>query len=360
MELKYIAKDLSTCTSVRQVLKNEFNMSNRLITKLKQNKLIYLNDKETYLDKSLSIGDVVKCIIDFNESSDNIISTKMDLKIIYEDDYLLAVDKPFNMAVHPSILHYENSLSNGVKYYFESIGLNKKIRPVNRLDRDTTGIVLFAKNEYIQECLIKQMNSRIFYKEYIAILEGLLDQSKGIINAPIARKDGSIIERCIDENGSNAVSHYEVIDSKNNSSLVKFVLETGRTHQIRLHSKHIGHPIIGDTLYGNKSNLISRQALHCHKISFIHPVTKNKIEIISSMPEDMNFINSGCRGRQPLHIISNLIVGVAELMHTAPVRSKAPTELAPRRPVTKYGTFLYNKKEKEKIYNFFFLFFWLK
>jgi 23S rRNA pseudouridine1911/1915/1917 synthase len=211
----------------------------------------------------------------------------MNLKIIYEDDYILAVDKPYNMAVHPSILHYENSLSNGVKYYFELIGLNRKIRPVNRLDRDTTGIVLFAKNEYIQECLIRQMNSKLFYKEYLAILEGLLENSKDIINAPIARKDDSIIERCISKDGAKAISHYEVIDSKNNLSLVKFILETGRTHQIRLHSKHIGHPIIGDTLYGNESNLISRQALHCHKISFVHPVSKNKLEIISPIPEDI-------------------------------------------------------------------------
>ena len=287
MELKYVVRDLSKYTNVRQVLKNEFNMSNRLITKLKQNKLIYLNYEETYLDKPLSINDTVKCIIDFNESSENIIPTKMDLKIIYEDDYILAVDKPFNMAVHPSILHYENSLSNGAKYYFESIGLNRKIRPVNRLDRDTTGIVLFAKNEYIQECLIKQMAYKTFYKEYIAILDGIVKNKKGIIDAPISRKNGSIIERCIDKNGAKAISHYEVIDTKNNLSLVKFVLETGRTHQIRLHSKHIGHPIIGDTLYGNESELISRQALHCHKISFTHPITKNKIEFISPIPEDI-------------------------------------------------------------------------
>lgn len=287
MELKYIVNNLSNYSNVRQVLKNEFNMSNRLITKLKQNKLIFLNNKETYLDKSISANDVIKCIIDFNESSENIISTKMFLKIIYEDDYLLVVDKPFNMAVHPSILHYENSLSNGVKYYFESIGLNRKIRPINRLDRDTTGIVLFAKNEYIQECLIKQMAAKSFYKEYLAVLDGLLDNQKDTINAAIARKESSIIERCIDQNGAKAISHYEVIDSKNNLSLVKFVLETGRTHQIRLHSKHIGHPIIGDTLYGKESELISRQALHCHKISFTHPVTKNKIEFVSPMPEDM-------------------------------------------------------------------------
>lgn len=287
MELKYIVNSLSNYTNVRQVLKNEFNMSNRLITKLKQNKFIYLNDKETYLDKTLSVGDSVKCKIDFDESSENIVPTQMNLKIIYEDDYFLVVDKPCNMAVHPSILHYDNSLSNGVKYYFESIGLNKKIRPINRLDRDTTGIVVFAKNEYIQECLIKQMENKAFYKEYIAILEGTLDKNKGIIDAPISRKNGSIIERCIDENGAKAISNYEVIETKNNLSLVKFILETGRTHQIRVHSKYIGHPIIGDTLYGHKSSFISRQALHCHKISFMHPITKKQLELIAPIPDDM-------------------------------------------------------------------------
>ncbi len=287
MVLKYIVSSLSNYTNVRQVLKNEFNMSNRLISKLKQNKLIYLNDEETYLDKTLSIGDTVKCIIDFNESSENIIPSKMNLEIIYEDDYFLVVDKPCNIAVHPSILHYNNSLSNGIKYYFEYIGLNRKIRPVNRLDRDTTGIVIFAKNEYIQECLAKQMQFKTFYKEYIAILEGILDKNKGTIDAPISRKNGSIIERCIDKNGANAISHYEVIGTKNNLSLVKFVLETGKTHQIRLHSKYIGHPIIGDTLYGHKSSLISRQALHCHKISFVHPITKNQLQLVAPIPEDM-------------------------------------------------------------------------
>lgn len=117
----------------------------------------------------------------------------------------------------------------------------------------------------------------------MAILEGILEKKNGIINAPIARKDGSIIERCIDKNGARAISHYEVIktDKKNNLSVVKFILETGRTHQIRLHSKYIGHPVIGDTLYGHKSPLISRQALHCHKISFVHPITKKQIEFIS-------------------------------------------------------------------------------
>lgn len=129
-----------------------------------------------------------------------------------------------------------------------------------------------------------------FYKEYVAILEGVLDKNKGTIDAPIARKDGSIIERCIDKNGAKAVTHYEVLDTKDNLSLVKFVLETGRTHQIRVHSKYIGHQILGDTLYGNKTNLISRQALHSHKTSFIHPITKKQVDLISPLPKDMSKI----------------------------------------------------------------------
>ncbi len=125
----------------------------------------------------------------------------------------------------------------------------------------------------------------------MAVLDGLLDEPKGTISAPISRKDGSIIERCINENGAEAISHYEVIDVnyKNNLSLVKFVLETGRTHQIRLHSRYVGHSIIGDTLYGNASSIINRQALHCHKLSFIHPINKQQVEFISYLPEDIIF-----------------------------------------------------------------------
>ena len=289
MNLEYVVKDLSLYKTVRQVLKSEFNMSNRLITKLKFNKLILLNSAETYLDKLLSIGDVVSCSLDYEEESENIVPTKMDLNILYEDDCFLILNKPYNMPVHPSILHYDNSLSNGVKYYFDLIGLKKKIRPVNRLDRDTTGIVVFAKNEYVQECLIKQMQNKTFYKEYLAILNGVPNPSSGIIDAPIARKENSIIERCINPVGDIAVSYYKVIDVnyKNDISLVSFILKTGRTHQIRLHSKFIGHPILGDTLYGMPSTLIKRQALHSYKIKFIHPILKKRIEIKAPIPDDM-------------------------------------------------------------------------
>ena len=290
MELKYIVNNLSNHTNVRQVLKNEFNMSNRLITKLKQSKLIFLNGNETFLDKNLSINDVVSCNLKYSEESENIVSTKMNLDIIYEDSSFLIVNKPSAIAVHPSILHYDNSLSNGVKYYFDSIGLKKKIRPVNRLDRDTTGIVIFAKNEYIQECLVKQMQDNTFHKEYIALLSGNLKYKNGKIEAPISRKENSIIERCINSNGEYALTYYELIKNYTEFCLVKFILKTGRTHQIRVHSKYNGNPILGDTLYGSASNLINRQALHCYKLAFIHPITKKELELVAPIPKDIKLL----------------------------------------------------------------------
>lgn len=230
--------------NIKQILKQEFNMSERLILRLKTNNKIFLNDTPVTIYQKFSIGDTVSVLIDFEEDNSNIVPTKMALNIIYEDDYYLVINKPAGIAIHPSILHYDNSLSNGIRFYFDKIGLKKKIRPVNRLDKDTSGIVIFAKNEYIQECLVKQMKQNIFEKEYVAILDGILEEKSGTINAPIARKENSIIERCVKDTGDIAITHYEVISEFNNMSYVKFKLETGRTHQIRVHSSYIGHPII--------------------------------------------------------------------------------------------------------------------
>lgn len=290
MDLIYEIKDLSLYKTVRQVLKIEFDMSNRLITKLKFNKSILLNNNETYLDKLLAIGDVISCNLDFEEESENIVPTKMDLDILYEDDCFLIINKRYNIPVHPSVLHYANSLSNGVKYYFNSIGLKKKIRPVNRLDKDTTGIVIFAKNEYVQECLVKQMQQGNFYKEYIALLCGNLETKSGKIEVSIARKKNSIIERCISSSGNYALTYYELIKNYADFCLVKFILKTGRTHQIRVHSSYIGHPILGDTLYGLSSNLINRQALHCNELCFIHPITKKELKLKAPIPSDIKVL----------------------------------------------------------------------
>lgn len=276
--------------NIKQVLKEEFHISDRLLKKLKLNHQIFLNYIPVNINYSdLKIGDFISIVLDFEEEYDNIVPLKSNLNIIYEDNYLLVVNKPSNMPVHPSCNHFEDSLSNIVKYYFDCIGLKRKIRIVNRLDKDTSGIVIFAKNEYIQEALIQQMKNNTFKKEYLAILNGILEKNSDTISAPIARKENSIIERCVNfETGDIAITHYDLIKTIDNKySLVHFVLETGRTHQIRVHSAYIGHPILGDTLYGSSSNLINRQALHAQKVSFIHPITKKSIILEAPLPEDM-------------------------------------------------------------------------
>lgn len=277
MDLRYVVKENNCYTNVKEVLKAYFHISDRLLLKLKNSKNIFLNGEPTYVSKSLKTNDVIIVRIDFIEDSSNIVPVKMDLDILYEDEYYLVINKPPHLPVHPSMLHYENSLSNGVKYYFDSIGLKKKIRPVIRLDKDTSGIVIFAKNAYIHDRLSSLMQANLFKKEYIAVCEGFFEEKEGTISAPIARKENSIIERCVSPLGTSAITHYNVLKEfsvdGHDMSEVHVVLETGRTHQIRVHMAYIGHPIVGDTLYGTKSDFIDRQALHAYKVEFVHPIS---------------------------------------------------------------------------------------
>ena len=289
MKLSCIVTNLKY-ENVKQVLKEEFGISDRLLLKLKANQKIYRNSQVACVNQTIIKEDMIEVLLDIEEDNSNIISTKMDLSILYEDDGLLILNKPPFLPIHPSRMHYEDSLSNGVKYYFEQIGLKKKIRPINRLDKDTSGIVLFAKNEYIQENMVQQMKNHCFKKEYIAIVEGILEKKTSTIHLPIARKLGSIIERavCFDGHGEEAITHYEVLkEISNTQSVVKVLLQTGRTHQIRVHFSYMGHPIIGDTLYGNESVYIKRQALHAYKVSFFHPITKQTLTIVCPLPSDM-------------------------------------------------------------------------
>ena len=287
MILKYIVKE-NKYQSINQILKQKFKISARLQHKLITSKQIFLNGNQADSRIAPQINNVITVNLDFNEESENIIPTPIPLNIIYEDEALLILDKPAGIAVHPSISHYTDSLANGVKYYFDTIGLKRKIRPVNRLDLNTSGLIVFAKNEYVQECLIQQMQTNEFKKEYLAIVHGIFENVQGTINLPIARKENSIIERCISENGQEAITHYEVLKTSNDLSLVHCTLQTGRTHQIRVHMSAIGHPLVGDTLYGSDfSDSITRQALHSYKISFIHPISHQIVSFTSELPDDI-------------------------------------------------------------------------
>ena len=286
MILEYIVND-NKYQNINQILKQEFNISARLLHKLIVENHVFLNNMTIDTRTTVVLGDIVTVNLDFEEESENIVSTQMTLDIIFEDDGLLILNKPAGIAVHPSILHYEDTLSNSVKFYFNSIGLKRKIRPVNRLDLNTSGLIIFAKNEYIQECLIQQMNTGTFKKEYIAIVQGHFEKTSGTINLPIARKENSIIERCVSPDGQEAITDYQVLAEFDDSSVVKCSLRTGRTHQIRVHMAAIGHPLLGDSLYGTSSNWINRQALHSYRICFMHPVSHKNMEFICELPQDM-------------------------------------------------------------------------
>lgn len=280
--LKYTVNDDDVGKRIATILRDKLNISARLLIKLKNNNCILVNGNNVYTSYEVQIGDYIEILIDFVEN-DEILMQEMDLDILYEDEYILAVNKPAGIVVHPSSYHPDNTLANGVKYYLNN---NKKIRPINRLDRDTSGIVLFAKNEYVQEAFLSVKP----YKEYIAIINGNITPEAGTINAPIARKEGSIMERTVSEKGQSAITNYETISHFDTYTLLKVNIETGRTHQIRVHLAYKGTPILGDTLYGNESKLISRQALHAYRLSFVHPITEKEVEIIAPLPNDMKIL----------------------------------------------------------------------
>lgn len=286
MIINYTIKN--TSNNINQILKTDLNISSRLLYKLIKNNKILLNSKDCDTRKFPNQKDILTINFDEEEDNSNIVPFELNLDIIYEDDWLLIINKPAGIAIHPSLSHFSDSIANGVKFYFDKIGLKKKIRPVNRLDLNTSGLVVFAKCEYIQECLISQMKNSTFKKEYLAICEGIFNEKFGTINLPIARKKNSIIERCVSINGQPSTTHYNVLKEFKNYSLVHCKLETGRTHQIRVHMSTISHALVGDSLYGSSSYLINRQALHCYKLEFMHPITNSIMSFIADIPADFN------------------------------------------------------------------------
>jgi len=278
---------------VKYILKNRLGLSERLVKKLKFSSKIHLNSIPVHVNAIVHEGDQLEAFIELDEYNDDIIPEPMDLKIIYEDDNIIAINKPPNTVVHPTFRHFSGTVANGLMYYLLQKGIKTLVRPVSRLDRDTSGIIIFALNPFIQENLIRQMHSNTYLKEYVGLVYGNIKESRGTINQPIERLPGSIMLRHTTKEGSPSITHYEVLEHFNNATFLKFSLETGRTHQIRVHSQAIGHPLIGDTLYplsfyeGCHEGLMSRQALHSKRTVFIHPLTSQPLELEAPIPCDM-------------------------------------------------------------------------
>ena len=221
----------------------------------------------------------------------NIEPEDLPLDIRYEDDWLLIVNKPAGMLVHPTTKEPHGTLGNAVIHYYQQKNTMHAFHPVHRLDRDTSGLVLIAKEPQIQYKLSPK-GQKLFTRDYLAIVKGNLTPPAGTINAPIARALPSIILRKAAPEGKPACTHYQTLNVNNGLSLIKLRLETGRTHQIRVHMAHIGHPLIGDDLYGGDLNIITRQALHAYQLQFIHPMSHQSIAINAPMPPDMSRVLS--------------------------------------------------------------------
>ncbi|WP_432646201.1 RluA family pseudouridine synthase [Mitsuokella sp.] len=226
----------------------------------------------------------------------NIEPEKLPLDIRYEDEYLMVVNKPAGQLVHPTTKEAHGTLGNAILYWYETHGEHHAYHPVHRLDRDTSGLVLIAKVPQVQYKLTpRRGEGKLFHREYLAIIEGNLTPPDGLIDAPIARALPSIILRKVSPEGQEARTHYRTVRSNGRFSLLRLVLDTGRTHQIRVHLAHLGHPLLGDDLYGGDCSLIKRQALHACRLYFTHPMTGQNINIKVPLPSDMEQIVSDCQ-----------------------------------------------------------------
>ena len=249
---------------------------------------IQVNGLNCILKKTLSPGDELAVRIQETDSSEKIPAVNIPLRIIYEDEDILVVDKPAGLPMHPSMKNYHYSLANGLVWYYQQQKESFVFRCANRLDRDTSGLTVVAKHMLSANILSGMGYRHEIEREYLAIVRGNVLPPSGTIDAPLSRMEGSIIERKVDfEHGERALTHYRVVEEKNGHSLVSLRLETGRTHQIRIHLKYLGFPLVGDYLYNPDMEYISRQALHSCRLRFVHPITKERMTFRAPLPEDM-------------------------------------------------------------------------
>lgn len=286
--IDYIIDEDSAGLRVEQFLRRKRYSGQNLSEIKRMPKSILVNGVHYYMRQELSTGDHLQVRICETQNSEKIPPTKLPLDIIYEDEDLLVLNKPAGMPIHPSLNNYTISIANALAYYFQSQGKPFIFRCCNRLDRDTSGLTIVSKHLVSGSILSDMTKYREVHREYLAIARGSVTPSEGTIQAPLGRKEGTIIERTVDwEHGEDAVTHYKVVKEANGHSLVSLRLETGRTHQIRIHMKYLGYPLIGDYLYNPDMEYMTRQALHSHHMEFTHPITGEHMSFTAPLPEDM-------------------------------------------------------------------------
>ena len=286
--IDYIIDEDSAGLRVEQFLRRKRYSGQNLSEIKRMPKSILVNGVHYYMRQELSKGDHLQVRICETQNSEKIPPTKLPLDISYEDEDLLVLNKPAGMPIHPSLNNYTNSIANALAYYFQSQGKPFIFRCCNRLDRDTSGLTIVSKHLVSGSILSDMTKYREVHREYLAIARGSVTPSEGTIQAPLGRKEGTIIERTVDwEHGEDAVTHYKVVKEANGHSLVSLRLETGRTHQIRIHMKYLGYPLIGDYLYNPDMEYMTRQALHSHHMEFTHPITGEHMSFTAPLPEDM-------------------------------------------------------------------------
>ena len=303
--IKYTISSDADGLRAEQFLRHHGYSRQNLVELKKMPESILVNGIWIHLNEKLTTGDELVVHIQEQESSRLIPPVKMDLNIVYEDEDIIVVNKPAGMPIHPSMDNYTNSLANGLAYYYQQQNKPFIFRCTNRLDRDTSGLTVIAKHMVSGNILSAATKKHDIRREYLAVVRGHVTPESGTIDAPLSRKPGSIIERTVDfENGERAVTHYRTAAVSNGHSLVHLELETGRTHQIRIHMKYLGYPLVGDYLYNPDMEYITRQALHSYRLSFTHPITGKDMRFCAPLPDDMIHVLSTRQERFDLNNIS--------------------------------------------------------
>ena len=286
--IDYIIDEAGDGLRIEQYLRRKGYSGQNLAEIKRMPQSVLVNGEHYYMKQELNTGDHLSIHICETKCSEKIPPVQIPLDIVYEDEDIIVINKPAGMPIHPSLNNYTNSMANALAWYYQEQGKPFIFRCCNRLDRDTSGLTVVAKHLVSGNILSDMVRHRDIHREYLAIVRGHVSPEAGTINAPLARKPGTIIERTVDwEQGETAITHYRLIEERNGHSLVSLRLETGRTHQIRIHMKYLGYPLIGDYLYNPDMEYIGRQALHSHRLSFTHPITGEPMEFTAPLPKDM-------------------------------------------------------------------------